>query len=354
VIEDKKSERRIDVVAGDRRRLVMGGMVVLLGGCAGTKIPPPSEWPVVEMEDAEVMPGKALLEDINRRTKVVVMQPAESPANRGAGLANIAEAALIAVCGAGSVEVVDRKVADRLDKELKLIEIQGSTSAAYSGPQVADFAITVALGTASASSKFNAASSYVDKKTGKTITTPASYTNGAESKLTVRVYELPSLRLVASIPAEGSSTVFGQNVPASQAQLVPLMQAATEDAIVSKKADVLNLFSRKGYVSERRAKDKKNIFRALISRQMGAKPGDEVEIVSLKSSVDPLTKRSTTDEAVVVSGRISDVIGEESSWIIVDDEGGAAKVRRGDIVKVKHKKNIWDSLPIPTVIKNAL
>lgn len=347
---------RIQGQAAQRRSLIVSGMALaLLGGCATNTITPPDQWPVVELEDATVMPSPAQLQDINRRTKVVVMQPTESPAARGAGLPEVASAALEALFGAGGVEVVDRRVADKLDKELKLIEIQGKQgSGSYDGPQVADYAITVVMGTATWGSTFNAAVTLPpDKKTGKVTTIPASYTYSGKSTMTLRVYQLPSLRLVASLPAEGTTSVSGQNVPAPQAQAASLMRAATEDGIIGKKAEVLNIFAPRGYISERRAKDKKNIFRALISKATGAKTGDEVEIVSLRSSVDPLTKRQLVDQTQVATGRISNVINEDSSWVIVDDEKAAASVRRGDIIKVKHSTSIWDTIKVPSVLKSV-
>ncbi len=334
------------VYRSSRRLLLLGGSAALLGGClATTKLDaPPDQWATVPMSDAAVMPDPAALEPerLNRRTRVVVMQPTDAPASRGAGLAETAAAALETLLGKGGVEVVDRKMAGRLDQELRLIETRGASSS-YNGPDVADFAITVVMGTASWGSSYNEASTYTDKK-GKVTYIPPSYTYYGKSNMTLRIYELPSLRMVTSIPAEGAVSVGDQRYAAQQAQGVPLMRSATEGGIGGKRAEVLNELSPKGYISERRTRDKKTIFKALISKNTGAKKGDNVEIITLRRSVDSLTKRTTTDQTLVASGRVSDVIGDESSWIIVDDEKAAAQVRRGDIVRVKHSRSFFEGL----------
>jgi len=331
-----------------RRRLLIAGGTSLLGGClaSNTLELPPDQWPVVELAPAEVVPD--LTGDrLNRRTRVVVMEVADSSSAPRAGLNNFATAALEQVLGVAGVEIVDRKVASRLDQEIRLIETRGGASSSYNGPEIAEYAITVALGAASFGSQYVAASSYVDKKTGKPVVTPASHTHAGRSAMTLRIYELPSLRLVSSIPTEGSVALLSQQAPASPAQGADLMRAATESAVKDKRAEVLNEFAPKGYISERRAREKKSIFRALISRQTGAKKGDEVEIFSLRRSVDPLTKRTITDQSLVATGRVSDVVGEESSWVIVDDEKAAARVRRGDVIKVKHNMAWYEKIKLP-------
>jgi hypothetical protein len=327
-----------------RRGILSAMCVAALGGCATTTIEAPDRWPMAQIVNADVMPSQEALspERLNRRTRVVVMEPAESPAARGHGLPEQASAVLEAVLGKGSVEVVDRRTATRLDQEIRLIETRGG-GAGYSGPEVADYAITVVMGTASYSiNAYSEASTYVDKKTGKTVVvTPAGFTHSGRSVMTLRIYELPSLRMVTSIPIDASVSTTPQRDRAGAAQASSMMRAATERGIEGKRAEVLNEFAPRGYISERREKDKKSIFRALISKHTGAKQGDAVEIFTLKASKDGLTGRVATDQTLVAKGRVSNVVGDESSWVIVGDEKEAAQVRRGDIVRVRHSNSMF-------------
>ena len=330
----------VDPPVRHRRQLLLGALALAAGGagtgCVTTKIGDPrADWKVVPIPDAPVMP-KLDPDAVNRRTRVVVFQPQDSQANRGAGLAAVAAGALQGVLGKGGVELIDRSMAGKLNDELRLAEMRGTAAAAYGGPDVADFAITVAMGTAGGGSKFNEGFNYKDKK-GQTVTVPSSWTHSATSTMTVRVYELPSLRLVQSIPIDASASNTGQSGQASQAQVAGLMRNATENGINSKRNDIVNEFSPKGYVIERRAKDKEkaSIFRVMLGKQTGTKTGDPVEIYSLQRDENPLTRKVSITEVRVAGGRLSDVVGNDESWVLVDDEKEARRVRRGDIVRVK-------------------
>lgn len=326
------------------RRAVVIAAAALFAGCASKKVGSPRDWPTVAMLDAELMP-KLDANSVTRRTRVVVFQPQDSQANRGAGLAEVAAGALQTMLGAGGVEVVDRGLADKLDQELKLIELNDNgNGAAYSGDDVADFAITVAMGTASWGSQFNEGYQYKDNK-GKVITIPASYTHNARSTMTVRIYELPSLRLAQSFPVDGSQSVSGQNVPATPQQGLNLMRRATESGIRGKRNEVLNEFSPKGYVVEHRKHPKKgSIFQVMLGKQSGAKTGDTVYVFRQEKNTNALTGRVTYNDLKIAEGVVSDVVGDTESWIFVDEEKEARKIRRGDVVKVKHGAGFWDSL----------
>jgi hypothetical protein len=130
-----------------------------------------------------------------------------------------------------------------------------------------------------------------------------------------------------------------------------MMRAATESGVRSKRSQVLNEFSPKGYITERRIdeKEKASIFRVQIGKNTGAKTGDTVEIFTYQK-VD-----TTYDEVLVGKGVMSDTVGREGSWIRVNDEKVAARVKKYDYVKVKNG-GIFDSLPglipgMPSIFK---
>lgn len=305
---------------------------------------PPSEWPVVPMESASVMPDPSMMtrERLNRRTRVVVMQPAEIATARGWGLEEVARTSLEALLAAGQIEVVDRRLAGRLENELKLCDMKGC-SQPYRGPEVAEFALLVEMGATNSSTQYEEA-----LKIRKATLSPAGHVGKGESNMIIKIYELPTLRLVNSVNVKGSARTMPQPTPPNQAQLLTAVRKATQDAIESGKVGVLSELIPRGYISERRALEKRSIFRALISRNMGAVKGDKVEIVSLSVSEDPLTKRRMTDRHMVATGFVSEVQSDEASWIIVDDQQQAARIRRGDIVKVvKNQRTLLEKVTEP-------
>ncbi len=330
-----------------RLALVWGGSFLLTGCGASLTLPKrPQEMTLVNLQPADVMP-KLDGAELSRRTRVVVMPSAESSTARGAGLPNVAASALETLLGAGGVEVIDRNKGNALQDEIKLADTLSDGSApAYNGPEVADYAISVVMGTASWNTEFVPAFSYKDKE-GKAITIPASHTHSGRSGMSIRVYQLPSLRLVTSVPAQGQVKATLQDRPASQSKGVQLMQSATEDGVLRARGAVLNEFSPKGYVTERRVHEKVSYFRILLGRQTGAKSGQVVRVYTIERSTDPLTKRVTTAEAKIATGRISELVSDEYSYVVVDDEKEAARVRLGDIVRVEHDPKIWEAIKFP-------
>ncbi len=319
-----------------RRHLVVASLALAaaLAGCNSTKIDGgAAAWNDATLKDADVVPGNT---DPSRRTRVVVIPSEDSPSARGAGLAAVASAALETLLGSGGVEVIERKLAGKLEDELKLAEMRGTGS--YAGPDVADYAIRVVMGNAGWNSTFIAASQYVNPLTKKTETIPASYTHSAQSAMSLKIYQLPSLKLVEQMNTTGKVNLTTQQRAAGPGDAIPLMRGATDDGIKSKRNDVLNEFAPKGYITDKRVKDKKAIFRVQLGKNTGAKPGDPVEIWTLQKV------GSSFDEVSLGKGRMSDIVGNEGSWILVDDEKVAGRVRKFDYVKVKMGGGFLDSL----------
>jgi hypothetical protein len=332
----------------------MAAAALALIGCATTRIDDdPETWPKAAIESASVMPdpGKITIEAVNRRTRVVVIPPTESSTARGMGLPDTASSALETMLSReGGVEIVDRKLATRLEDELKLIELRpNTTGAAYGGPDVADFAVTVSLGAAMWQSVYAQEQSFMDKGK-KVVTRPAGHAYSTKSNITVRVYELPSMRLVFQQAEEGQMSAVGQPSPITAASATGLLRQATEDAVTDLKGRLLTELGPKGYILERRSKDKKTAFKALVSRQTGAKQGDSVEIFSIRRSQIELAgvKRETLEPLRIAQGKVSNVVGNETSWIIVSDEKESAQIRSGDIVRVR----LNNDPNVPKVLRN--
>jgi hypothetical protein len=325
-----------------RLALVLG-VALLAGGC-GTKldIPNPLAFPIVQMEKAAVMP---VLKTAIGRTRVVVMEPNDPTSAPRAGLPGAAVSAIEQILAKGGMEIVDRNVSGKLKDEIELAAVKESDKA-YEGPDVADFAISAVLGNASWSSNYIEPSTYTDKKTGKPVTIPGMHVHGAKANLTIRIYELPTLRLIDTVAAEGSVTKLAQASRASPTRGAELMRAAAQEGVVDSRDAILNQFAAKGYVSERRvnAEAKVSYFRTLLSKRSGAKPGQEVEVVTVQKSVDPLTGKTTIGEYKVAKGVMSQAIAEDHSWIIVTDPKEAAQVHLGDIVRAKFEKSIFGDI----------
>jgi hypothetical protein len=328
---------KIDVVeqALKRRHLVMGGLAAAaLAACKAPKIDGgAAAWNEATLRDADVVPANT---DPSRRTRVVVIPSEDSASARGAGLAAVASSALETMLGSGGVEVIDRKLAGKLEDELKVAELKGSGS--YGGPDVADYAIRVVMGNAGWNSTYVNASQYKNPLTGKIDTIPASYTHTATSQMSLKIFQLPSLKLVDQMDASGKVNNTGQQRAAGPGDALGLMRTATDSGIKGKRNEVLNEFAPKGYITDKRTKDKKAIFRVQLGKNTGAKQGDKVEIWTVQKV------GNSFDEVSLGTGVMSDLVGNEGSWILVEDEKLASRVRKYDYVKVKMGGGFFDSL----------
>jgi hypothetical protein len=330
---------RAETSAGVHRRTFLGAAAVatlaVLAGCQSTKIPDPESWKVVELEGGAARP---VPNDPSRRTRVVVLPSEESPsAPRGANLAARATAALEQLLGGGGVEIIDRSLANRLDRELKLAEMNGTGS--YGGPEVADYVIRVKMGNAIGGSTYVQASQFKNPLNGQIVNVPAGYTHNGKSLMTIEIRSLPALKLVETLQAEGSVSASQQPSPGNP---IALVQGATDDGVRSKRSAVLNVFAPKGYISERRVHKDESIFRVQLGRNTGTKEGDTIEIWRTNPN---------GDEIAVGKGVMSNIVGTEGSWIKVSDPKVASRVRGGDYVKVKHGG--WMDM-IPANITNIL
>lgn len=310
-----------------RRRVLIGTLATLaVAGCATTKIEGGlGAWKEVALPQGDIVPQNT---DPGRRTRVVVMP------GQGSAYARVATTALEAALSTGGVEVVDRSLADKLDGELRLVEARGSGS--YGGPDVADFAIRVVMGNTAWGSDYTAPSSYTDRKTGKVTQMPGGHAHKGSASMTLRIYALPSLKVVDALQANGSVRTSLQPRAAGPGDANGLMTAATEDGIKSKSNAVLNEFAPKGYITAKRVREKLAIFRVQLGRNTGTKTGETVEIWTLQKS------GSSVDEVMIGKGRISDIVSADGSWIVVDDEKVASSVRSGDYVKVKRSTGLFN------------
>ncbi|MBU6339813.1 MAG: hypothetical protein KGQ36_07595, partial [Rickettsiales bacterium] len=94
-------------------------------------------------------------------------------------------------------EIVDRKAAAKLEKEIALAEM--NKTGAYKGPIVADYAISGAISNAGFTSKYSAGFFYPNPRTGDVITVPPKYTYSTDVAGNLKIYELPSLEVVQAI-----------------------------------------------------------------------------------------------------------------------------------------------------------
>lgn len=259
-------------------------------------------------------------------------------------------------------EIVDRKAASKLQKEIQLAEIKKTGS--YKGPIVADYAISGAISNAGFTSKYSSGTSYYNPQSQQFVSTPPKYTYSADVAGNLKVYELPSLEVVQSIEfsgkknrseavqQEGGVSLGGLQIGGKKVEGTKrddnLVRKAGEDAINEIEVEIKNFFAKKGYILEKRVLNDKSIFKISLGSDDGLKQDDKFEVVGQYESQNPITNEIEVERKIIATGSVSDLIDPKTSWVVIEDAKKAETIRLGDSLKIKYKKN-----PFASVLKTA-
>ena len=250
-------------------------------------------------------------------------------------------------------EIVDRKAASKLQKEIALAEMNKTGS--YKGPIVADYAVSGAISNAGFTSKYSNGSTYYNPQSKQFVTIPPKYTYSSDVAGNLKIYELPSLTVVESIEfnakksrseavqqegglALGGIQIGGKKVEGAKRD-DSLVRRAGEDAISDIEVDIKNFFAKKGYILEKRVLKDKAIFKISLGSADGIKQDDKFEVSGQYESENALTNQVEVERRIITTGSVSDIVDPKTSWVVMDDAKKAESIRLGDSVKMKYKKS---------------
>jgi len=327
--------------------------LIFLSGCGAT-IGNIAAYQPCDLSPCDVLPSAELLK--SEKPKVVVFDFNENEidtaenAKLGKTIPGHVETQL---AEGNAIDLVDRKVAEKLQQEIMMAELEGTR--VYDGPAVANFAISGSVDNAGFSNRFQEAYTTTDKK-GNTYYHQAKFIYTAEVKGKIKIYEIPSMKVVKVISFSDSAqrNEETRNSRAGEVRDDELVRKAATDGIKSARLELKNFFARKGYILEKRTKDNNTIFKVSIGTDEGIKSGDTCQIFSVNKSVNPLTKEETVDEISLGEGRVSEQVGPNYAWLVVKEDELQQAPRLGDFVKVTYKKGFGDVLNSTGKVLNAL
>ena len=255
-------------------------------------------------------------------------------------------------------KLVDRRASKKLKKEIQLSELNKTGS--YKGPQVADYAISGAISSASFTKKYSSGSSFFNPKTGTYTHIPPSFKYKAEIAGNLKIYDLPSMQVhdnidfhgytsrSENVQQDGGFRLGGLSIGGTQAKGTDrddgLIRKAGEDGISSIELELKHILSARGYILEKRVKGDDTIFKVTLGSLNGIKHGDKVKIIGQYDTTNPITNEVEIESRVVSQAIISEIIQPKISWIIVKDRKMAQKIRLGDVVKLNYKRSGLSSL----------
>jgi hypothetical protein len=256
------------------------------------------------------------------------------------------------------VELVDRSAAQKLQKEIALSEM--SKTGSYKGPRVADYAISGSISNADFTSKYSAGSAYINPKTRQMVSIPPHFTYNSTVSGNIKIYELPSLKVVENIEFSGRKSrtenvrqnggvsfgalqIGGQQVDGAKRD-DGLVRKAGKVAINDSKIELKNAFAKKGYFLEKRTLEDKSIFKITLGSKDGIKQEDEFEVLGRYEIENPLTGETEIEHRIIATGKISNVINPKNSWVVLNEKEKVSAVRLGDELKIKYKRNHLEKL----------
>jgi len=315
---------------------------VLLAGCS-TTIKDIGTYRPAPMIEADIMPSQEQIE--TKRTKVVIFETDDSAvARRDMNAGQVMTRTMEEKLSEGGVEVIDRNLAPKMRDEITLAEAKGAGS--YSGPAVANFAVRAIINNADYSNRFYQRTYYCDPKTKKCYTTPEHCVHSGKMTGSIRIYEIPSLRLVETINVSGSSSLRTETsyCDNSADRIGDLVRKAVDDGVRSSRTELQNMFAPKGYVVEKRVFDGKVIFKVAFGKSQGAKSQDKLNFYTLRREENAFTKKVDFEEVKIMEGTISDLVFPEYCWVVPENLEKAKRIRLGDYVKIEYKKGFLESL----------
>lgn len=322
----------------------------LLTGCASSSSI--SDFDTYErrpLVKASIMPSKAQLARDKARVVVLDINEGSNDLAKKSKLGVTLRQKIESLLGEGGVDVIDRKLAATLQKEIMLAEMKGKHD--YKGPEVADFGVTGNVVAVNFSTSYSKASTWVDKE-GKSHYSPPRCSYSIQFEGDLKVHALPSLRLIDTIKLKETESQsyslenrYASSCPKySNEQLTGLITEAGIKAVVDAEVDLKNNFAPQGYITEARINDDDNIFKITMGAQAGVKEGQAVDVIQFFNNEDLLTGETNVEESVLVNAIVSNNVGNEYAWIIVDDAEKADRVRLGDAVKVRFEDGWFKKL----------
>ncbi len=304
----------------------------------------------------EFMPSKDL---VNGKPPRVVVFELDEGENQIAKQADLGKAITVAVENVLTEnrlsQLVDRKIATKLEKEIALAEMNKTGS--YKGPEVAEYAISGSIGNAGFTNKYSGGILIPNGNGGLTKTAP-KFTYTSDVSGNIKIYELPSMNVVANFEFAGKKSKseevktdnnlsiggvieFGGQKAEGLSRDDGLVRNAGREAIDNVSFDIKNFFAKQGFILEKRALKNKIIFKISVGSTDGIKVGDKFQVTAQYEIENALTGKNEIERRIIASGQVSDKIDPKSSWVLIDDKDTINLIRLGDTVRFKYQRGLW-------------
>lgn len=323
--------------------IVVSFIALSLAGCA--RIETVDSYDKVAMQRAERMPSE---QQLNPDTDKGVIFPAQLTEDAKIGLLETVIALVDNIADPNADSLVEdanpgHVVAETLKEDLKVTGMQFVEPSAASRLKKQ---LTRKETEARATTEQSAVADYVFASTVETIDSrtssvelsvsgdddeeqemDCSYEINASGQ--IQIYDIPALTPAKTIDVEGSwtrvkDTTENECPSLNRTQWEILAETAVREATEDGAAAVKNYVGPRAYILERRAKGDKNIFKLSLGEKRGFEWRSDVHIY-----------RPAAGEKVA-EATVTNRVGDDYAWVLIDEPETAEKVRRGYYAKVHY------------------
>ena len=305
-----------------------------LAACAGNQIGSPTDYDPVELSRVYPYPSP---EELGRqKTEVVLasLHTTEFPQDVVGESLTAVQQSLIALLHEAGARVIDRSLDDLGSVQKDMTRAYEERSSRYE----ADLALISRI------SRYEHRASYeppsgLFKSEEELAAEPGTCTHVGEIVIDVKALAVPTdetaratftLRNNAEFEAADSDTAC----PIEDARRIALLEEALQEALPCLAIPIKNQFAPRGYLEEHRRSNAGDvdIFKTSLGSKNGARPGLELSIsrVQYMTTADGQQDR---EEHEIGTAVISDQIGPDHSWVLIDVGNLEQKVLAGDTVR---------------------
>ena len=290
---------------------------------------------------AQIMPTKAEL--AGKKPNVIVMDadnnniPVAQKAEAGRTIGTKINGSLAA---SNEVNIIQRLKSTNLEDEVKRAELAKSL-----GAKGVNYVVGGKISNATYTWAFHEEQRWTDKK-GRVHVTPPYISYESCISGNIKVLSLPNLKIVKTIPIEACSHDSEDARYPSQARKYDpsLVRKAAMEAADDATYPLKNFFAPKGYIEEIRRNGDDLIAEVTIGTQNGLKTGQDVEIYTIKIMTNKLTGQKHKESVKIGEGTVSNQIGNDYAWIIINNLKDGATLHIGDYIKPVSKEGFFSKL----------
>ncbi|ROV57456.1 hypothetical protein EGH82_22995 [Vibrio ponticus] len=306
-------------------------MVAMLGGCKTLMGPSAVCTPDTKVEIAEAEVAVKSTED----RKVIVL-PVEIGFKDKAGdkLRSVLRNDLETKISHAGTDLVDRKIADKLQQEIRLAEQSGRYNT--KGVPIADLAIITEIKSSDFNKSYSEASSFVNDD-GERIYIPAKCNYKVDVRAVAKVVTLPDMTLVERVELSGDHSISTEtrssNCPFGTAEYSSMASKSISEAVEYNRS-LEELLAPSAPILELRQCEEGSMVKIAIGANKNVQPGADVGFSRIMK-VDGEVETFGVGEGFVI-----DVphhgIKQKYSWVSIDEET-ALKVQKGDAARILPK-----------------